>query len=102
MPSSVLPASHCAHSQDRASGVEASRSGRVLGGEKRQGSEPLPTHLATPRPQSPVAARHEALPSRCCPPGTPASDSLGSLPFPLTSHLEQKATLPPPWVLDPF
>lgn len=62
---SVLPASHCADGQDRATGVEAGRAGGILRRERRTGLEAgVPVHLAH---LPGLGACLRALTSLCCP-----------------------------------
>lgn len=59
-------------------------------------------HLAIPGLRARSQPGNEALTSLSALQEPTASDTLGSVPFPLTSHLEQKASLLSLWVLDPF
>lgn len=63
---SVLPASHCADGQDRATGVEAGRAGRILRRERRTGAGSWGPHPSGPpsRPRSlPKGSHFPLLPS---------------------------------------
>ena len=104
MPSSVLPASHCAHSQDRATGVEASRAGGVLGRERRAGLRAGVTHPSGRSPASEPTlrqARRLSLRSAALLEST-ASDTLETIPLSLTSQLGQNTSLPSLRILDPL
>lgn len=104
MPNSALPASHCAHSQDRATGVEASRAGRVLWREKKHGSElGSLVLLAMPLPQSQLSAWNEGSHLALPPSRNPLPQALWKpFPFPLINQLEQKTSLLSLWIVDPF
>lgn len=60
---SVLPASHCADGQDRATGVEAGRAGRILRRERRNGAGSWGPRPSGPpsRPRSLLKGSHFPL-----------------------------------------